>query len=251
MTDILQEYFDHVNIRGKRRTYQTVNRQQLKAIQYYYEVADNIISRLDEFKNPSDITRKTVKRISLVIDRIKNTSLKINEQLVKDINAELKRYHRSADFCAAIQNPLYVSNSMYETVRNVKRSIEDILFGFRRFTDQEDGRVQELFKDFQRELKSNKPLTQDEKKMIHLAMSKSFYGGIGSSGHWFTCTKGHYYCITECGGAMQTSRCPECGETIGGADHRYVPTARLASDMDGATRPAWSSGNEMGNYVFF
>jgi hypothetical protein len=35
----------------------------------------------------------------------------------------------------------------------------------------------------------------------------------------FQCKNGHPYAIGECGGAMQQSRCPECGEVIGGANH--------------------------------
>lgn len=35
-------------------------------------------------------------------------------------------------------------------------------------------------------------------------------------GHWFKCKNGHFYTIGECGGAMQTSKCPDCGEVIGG-----------------------------------
>ena len=33
------------------------------------------------------------------------------------------------------------------------------------------------------------------------------------------CPLGHLYTIGECGMAMETSRCPECGKTIGGTDH--------------------------------
>jgi hypothetical protein len=35
----------------------------------------------------------------------------------------------------------------------------------------------------------------------------------------FQCKNGHPYAVGECGGAMQRSTCPECGEVIGGADH--------------------------------
>lgn len=39
-------------------------------------------------------------------------------------------------------------------------------------------------------------------------------------GRWFKCPNGHYYVITECGGAMQEGKCNECGATIGGGNHR-------------------------------
>lgn len=50
---------------------------------------------------------------------------------------------------------------------------------------------------------------------------------------------GHVYAITECGGAMEESKCPECGAGIGGQDHALRRDNRLASEMDGATAPAF------------
>ena len=60
-----------------------------------------------------------------------------------------------------------------------------------------------------------------------------------SQGHWFKCPNGHIYAITECGGAMEQSKCNECGAQIGGGNHRLLGDNQLASEMDGAVRPAW------------
>ena len=60
-----------------------------------------------------------------------------------------------------------------------------------------------------------------------------------SQGHWFKCPNGHIYAITECGGAMEQSKCNECGAEIGGGNHRLLGDNQLASEMDGAVRPAW------------
>ena len=74
-------------------------------------------------------------------------------------------------------------------------------------------------------------LTLEEKKMIFDVMSSEVGGGIGSfGGHWYECPNGHVYTIGECGGAMQQSKCPDCGETVGGTQHR----------LDGRNRPATS-----------
>lgn len=59
-------------------------------------------------------------------------------------------------------------------------------------------------------------------------------------GHWFKCPQGHMYVITECGGAMERSRCPECQAPIGGTNHTLDPSNQLAPEMDGATHAAWS-----------
>lgn len=50
------------------------------------------------------------------------------------------------------------------------------------------------------------------------------YGDVTSfmSGHLYRCPNGHMYVIGECGGAMQRSRCPECGASIGGTSHQLT-----------------------------
>lgn len=56
---------------------------------------------------------------------------------------------------------------------------------------------------------------------------------------------GHIYAIGDCGGAMQTSKCPECGSAIGGAQHTLLETNSLAPEMDGAQHAAWSDQANM------
>ena len=51
-------------------------------------------------------------------------------------------------------------------------------------------------------------------------------------GHWYTCPNGHIFSIGECGGAMQASRCNECGEAIGGGNHALLGTNRRANLME-------------------
>lgn len=67
-------------------------------------------------------------------------------------------------------------------------------------------------------------------------------------GHWFKCPNGHYYCIGECGGATQTSTCPDCGSSIGGTSHRLVANNQLATEMDGALHAAWSETANLQNF---
>lgn len=61
------------------------------------------------------------------------------------------------------------------------------------------------------------------------------YGGSWSS-HWYQCPNGHPYFIGECGGAMQESRCPDCGERVGGSSHRLLSTNRSARDIVASIR---------------
>lgn len=54
------------------------------------------------------------------------------------------------------------------------------------------------------------------------------------SGAFYKCKNGHYYTIGECGGAMQESKCPDCGEIIGGKDHNLAAGNSHAGEFDGS-----------------
>ena len=69
-----------------------------------------------------------------------------------------------------------------------------------------------------------------------------------SKGHWFKCPNGHYYCIGECGGAMQLAKCPECKAVIGGTSHRLTGGNEHAPEMDGSHHAAWSDAANLDNY---
>lgn len=50
----------------------------------------------------------------------------------------------------------------------------------------------------------------------------SGYAGWTGHGHVNRCPNGHIYVTANCGGAVHTARCNECGATIGGANHRLA-----------------------------
>ncbi|EGG25206.1 NF-X1-type zinc finger-containing protein [Cavenderia fasciculata] len=59
-----------------------------------------------------------------------------------------------------------------------------------------------------------------------------------TAGHWFECPKGHLYYIGECGGAMEVSKCNECGSAIGGTNHALLST-NTHSNIDGSQGPQY------------
>ena len=67
-------------------------------------------------------------------------------------------------------------------------------------------------------------------------------------GHWYKCPQGHIYVITECGGAMEKSKCPDCGAVIGGENHKLAEGNQVATEMDGARYSAWSEQTNLANY---
>lgn len=60
------------------------------------------------------------------------------------------------------------------------------------------------------------------------------YGGSASS-HWYECPNGHPYFIGECGGAMETGRCYQCGVSVGGTSHELLSSNRA---VGGSVREA-------------
>lgn len=56
------------------------------------------------------------------------------------------------------------------------------------------------------------------------------YGGSWAD-HWYECPNGHPYFIGNCGQAMQTAKCAECGEEVGGSNHRLLPTNKQSDTI--------------------
>jgi hypothetical protein len=74
------------------------------------------------------------------------------------------------------------------------------------------------------------PVTNEERMAVLTAMAREFRG----TGHWYYCENGHPFTIGECGGAVQLSRCPECGAAVGGQDHRTTAGVTFAHDLENA-----------------
>jgi len=74
------------------------------------------------------------------------------------------------------------------------------------------------------------PISIEEKRQIQQAF------GFTHRGHWYTCPNGHIFVIGECGGAMELSRCNECGAQIGGNSHRLLGTNTRATEFEEIAR---------------
>ena len=107
-------------------------------------------------------------------------------------------------------------------------------------TDDEQAIVASVIEKVSKELEVLR-LTPKERDDINKALKLR-------KGHWFKCRNGHLYIITECGGAMQKRKCPDCDEMIGGSNHKLAEGNQLAPEMDGAKHPAWSNQTNLLNY---
>lgn len=112
--------------------------------------------------------------------------------------------------------------------------IDTLLLALKLVGDADRANCEELIESARSRLAGPhfQPVSTQEKLEIFRAMGRDVGTGVGSyGGHWFQCKNGHIYTIGECGGAMEESTCPECGEVVGGRSHRLSSTNRVAEEF--------------------
>ena len=104
--------------------------------------------------------------------------------------------------------PSFQSSASYDSLQKLKSSMENyISLGY--FESEID--YKEAYEVF-------KALTD----------SRDFSG----AGHFYRCPNGHIYIIGNCGMAMESSNCPECGERVGGSQHTLLSNNSAATDLE-------------------
>jgi hypothetical protein len=71
-------------------------------------------------------------------------------------------------------------------------------------------------------------ISAEDKRAAILAVMQA-ERGANPAAHLFECPNGHEYWVGECGGAMEQSRCVECGLGIGGSNHVLARGNRQAA----------------------
>ena len=178
-----------------------------------------------------------------VLSRILVLPTQTSTQVLNQLNLELQRLSLKRDVlilmlnCAGLEFTLdeddeEIVTRIQKLLRNKEIIEEDFLDKFKEGIAEIYSRNPQL-----------SPITKEEKIQIVRAIGLK-------QGHWFKCRNGHYYAIGECGGAMEVSKCPECGEVIGGQHHRLADDNEHAPEMDGSSHPPWSDQANMQNYQF-
>ncbi|KAJ9573472.1 hypothetical protein L9F63_009132 [Diploptera punctata] len=148
------------------------------------------------------------------------------------------RYITQLFMLESMENFQHIKNNN-PTVEKTHKQVSELIYSPLRFSQHKQ--VSELLKKLAHSSKSALEIFEKERKQIVQALGLK-------SGHWFKCPKGHIYLITECGGAMQTGRCNECGSQIGGTNHRLLSDNSFAPEMDGARYPAYSEAANLANF---
>ena len=198
----------------------------LKKMKEIEEKAKN--QKMDEFA--SRFMKFEMQKLNLFLNNQKRF---INSnQEINDINLEVRRIEKCVDFfklkheASKIELDLSKASQVGEEMRLLEEHLVQKVLRF----DQIEEKCEQAFEVLKEML--NVKLTEAERIMIVNAIGLR-------KGHWFKCRNGHIYCIGECGGAMEKAKCPECKDTIGGANHALTHGNQLATEMDGAAESAW------------
>ena len=170
-----------------------------------------------------------INKLEYLLFRIDFKSLEsFSDQSQNEILNEIKRvdrlhqYFKCKEYFA--QRLISNTNSSFKLPNDILIQLEYLLINkIIPYEKKVEEQVRELFKNLQPHL-TGLQISDEEKEMILKAMNLS-------KGHWYKCKNGHVYCITECGGAMEQSRCPDCGDSIGGQNHALVQNNAVATEM--------------------
>lgn len=180
-------------------------------------------------------------RINYLLDRIVEDTCHLSNQKISDIQLEIIRTARMAHLWRIEEAYTFKEALKDNQLTNIHEEISNALFSLTKYSTEIDTQIKKSLKELSVKVHTAPIITEFERKLIVRAMSLK-------QGQWFKCPNGHIYAIGECGGATQVSRCYECGQSIGGTNHRLLSTNSLAGEMDGARYAAWSDAANLANY---
>ena len=144
---------------------------------------------------------------------------------IRDESLRLQNYSELIQLCwDREKNSMTFKQEAIKVLAGMHASVADI---WKPFTKETQATWTELNEELKKHL-GGLGISEAERKEIVKAM------GMGR-GSWYQCPNGHVYAIGECHGAMQRSRCPDCGSAIGGMNHRLEDSNQASLEMDGAS----------------
>uniref|UniRef100_A0A0P4VWJ6 RZ-type domain-containing protein n=1 Tax=Scylla olivacea TaxID=85551 RepID=A0A0P4VWJ6_SCYOL len=177
-------------------------------------------------------------KVDALVAQVMEKTTTISDQMKEEVTCELQRLAILPAYCIFLEK--WASCHNPNMVR-LKAELEKLMDPMQKYDEQRDSKVRARLKESEQYI-GGLGISDKERLMILSAMNLR-------NGHWYKCPNGHVYCITECGGAMQESVCPDCGSRIGGGSHRLRSDNAVAVEMDGARHPAWSEQNNLANFI--
>ncbi|XP_045592741.2 NFX1-type zinc finger-containing protein 1-like [Procambarus clarkii] len=139
-------------------------------------------------------------RVAAIVKLVMVKNTIIAPQMVGEVSCELERLMILPAYWTFNEKCINHSN---DKVKEIKVKLEKLMDPTIKFNAELDTKIRALLKESE-EYVGGLGINESEKIMILKAMGLK-------QGHWYKCPNGHVYCITECGGAMVESSCPDCG----------------------------------------
>jgi len=216
--------------------------KDIESLNFVIDLFKSTSKYKDRIKEIKDVQRKEsiINHFDWILSVAFTYALQLSNQQKFDINMEMARGARIMSLFEIMSNTKFqmAQNDLYNSyaaeLKDLVGNMEALLMSCKIYTVDRDTEIQIITELIDKKFDGLAIITDEERRMIHAAMSVNFSGGIKAQGHWCKCPNGHIYCVTECGGPMQKSVCPECKVEIGGQSHRHVSGITVASEMDGA-----------------
>ena len=158
---------------------------------------------------------KIVAHMDMLLHVVRQRGKKISGQGIDDIKMEIQRFHRVCQLHRLKSEPNYRVCCNNPEVKECYETAQQIAYTIEKYTEEFDWKLKSALENLSKFLNRAVKITDSERKEIVRAMGYK-------QGHWYKCPNGHIYVMTECGGAMEQSRCNECGAEIGGGSHRLL-----------------------------
>jgi hypothetical protein len=175
---------------------------------------------------------KIIADMYMLLRVVRQRGKKISGQEIDDINMEIQRFHRLCQLHRLKSDTNYRLCCNNPEVKRCYETAHQIAYTIEKYSLELDRKLKNALENLSEVVNCAFKVTDAERKEIVRAMGFK-------QGHWYKCPNGHIYIITECGGAMEKSLCNDCGAEIGGSGHRLLQSNSVATEMDGATGPAW------------
>ncbi|PSN54493.1 hypothetical protein C0J52_05539 [Blattella germanica] len=234
--------FESLNIRGKKNRKNTWSNNDMETLgiqtDILCEMAENV-HKIEYVLIPE--TKSILLTYMDVILKVLRARIRcLSSEEVDNLNLEAQRFHRIVTMCALESVPNFRKLSL-ESKKRYMLTVHNPLLSINKYSAEQDNVLKAELEKFLKDVGGLTITTDVERKQIVKALGMR-------PGHWFKCPNGHFYIITECGGAMEVGRCNECGAQIGGEDHALLTTNRHASEMDNSKFPAWSEAANLANF---
>ncbi|KAK3589654.1 hypothetical protein CHS0354_015152 [Potamilus streckersoni] len=220
--------------------------RQYMALENQISILNSITRLIKRWEELRDVSFTAEKQKSVqLLQRLHDWTLEerstMTQQEISDAKQEIARLESFLLLLMYQRNIRVLRKELHPHLRRQMQETERMICDGKRFIPDRQGVVKACLD----ELKKVAPLSglgvsEEERLMIVQAMNFE-------KGHWFKCRNNHVYAIDDCGGALHAAVCPECQDEIGGTNYRLRPGNRLASEMDGALRMAWSNEANLEN----